>query len=184
QAVAARLLHLLAQGRVVVADDHRPPGTDVVDVTVAIDVVKAGAVGALHEERLATDRLERAHRRIDPAGQQLPCAGEQGMGAVVVHGVVPVRKAAIVGGPLAPGHPRRALQEPALPATAQAHRSRTPGFTPAFPPWRSPARPAPTGGSSAGTHARRLPDRAHRTRRRSPPAGRRRPPPAAPRWPG
>ncbi len=86
QAVVDRLLHRLAHGRVVVADDHRAPGTDVVDVAVAVDVVQVGAIGAFDEERLAADRLERAHRRIDAARQQLLGAGEQGVGLVVVHG--------------------------------------------------------------------------------------------------
>src|SRR5690606_6022395 len=62
---------------------------DVIDVAVAIHVIKVRTVCALDEERLAPHRLERAHRRVDAAGDQLERAGEQGVGLVVLHGVLP-----------------------------------------------------------------------------------------------
>ena len=65
-----------AHVRMVVAGDHRPPRADVVDVALAFDVPQIGAVGVVGEERLAADRLESAHRRIDAAGQQAQCALE------------------------------------------------------------------------------------------------------------
>ena len=85
QAVADRFLHRLAHARVVVADDHRAPGADVVDVAVVVHVVEVGAIGTGDEERLPADRLEGAHRRVDAAGHQRARAGEQGVGAFVVH---------------------------------------------------------------------------------------------------
>src|SRR3546814_7385441 len=48
----------------VVAGDHRPPRTDVVDVAVAVDIEQVRPFGALDEERLAADRLERTYRRV------------------------------------------------------------------------------------------------------------------------
>jgi hypothetical protein len=50
----------------VVADDHRPPRADVVDVTLAFDVPQVGAVRALREERLAADGLERTGELTPP----------------------------------------------------------------------------------------------------------------------
>ena len=43
------------------------------------------AVRALHEERLADHRLERAHRRVHAAGHQRLGAGEEIVRAGVVH---------------------------------------------------------------------------------------------------
>ena len=51
-----------------VAQDHRPPGADVVDVAAAVDVDDARALGARDEERRSAHRLEGAHRRVDAAG--------------------------------------------------------------------------------------------------------------------
>ena len=42
-------------GRVAVAEDHRPPRADVVDVAVAVEVEQVGARGAVEEDRLAAD---------------------------------------------------------------------------------------------------------------------------------
>src|SRR5690606_1111386 len=65
--------------------DHRPPGADVVDVAVAVDVEQVRPFRPLHEERLPAHRLERTHRRIDAAGQQRLRAGEQGPGTFGIH---------------------------------------------------------------------------------------------------
>ena len=45
-----------------VAEDQRPPGADVVDVLVAVDVPDAAALAAGHERRLAADGAEGADR--------------------------------------------------------------------------------------------------------------------------
>src|SRR5690606_10026220 len=57
-------------------------------VAVAIDIEQVGAFGTLGEERLATDRFEGAHRRIDAAGHEVAGAGEQVVAAagVEAHG--------------------------------------------------------------------------------------------------
>jgi hypothetical protein len=49
------------------AGDQRAPGTDVVDVGIAVDVPDGGAFAALYEGRRATDRLKCANGRIDAA---------------------------------------------------------------------------------------------------------------------
>jgi hypothetical protein len=51
-----------------VAEDHRAPGTDVVDIALVILVDDVGAFGVLEEQRRAADALERADRRVDAAG--------------------------------------------------------------------------------------------------------------------
>ena len=64
-----RLAHRRDDGRVRVAEDHRPPRADVVDVAVAVGVDDLGALGLDDEQRvLAPDRAHRPHRRVDPAG--------------------------------------------------------------------------------------------------------------------
>ena len=69
RAVARPAAHgLLERGddpRVRVAEDQRPPGQDVVDVPVAVDVDEVRALAALDEERRAADGPERAHGRAD-----------------------------------------------------------------------------------------------------------------------
>ena len=80
-----RVDHRLAHLRMAVAEDHRAPGADIVDVAVAVDIEQVRPVRALDEERLAAHRLERAHRRIDAAGHQRLGAGEQVVRAVGLH---------------------------------------------------------------------------------------------------
>jgi hypothetical protein len=63
--------HRLQHGRVRVAEDHRAPGADVVDVGVPVDVDDLGAVGALDEDRVAPDRAHGANGRIHAAGQHM-----------------------------------------------------------------------------------------------------------------
>jgi hypothetical protein len=47
------------------AEDHRPPGADVVDVALAVGVGHVGAGCGLEEHRRAADAAEGAHRRVD-----------------------------------------------------------------------------------------------------------------------
>src|SRR5439155_7903648 len=69
-------------GGVAVAEDHRPPRTDVVDIALAFGVEDAGAFGAGDESRRAADRAERAHRRVHAARDHALGALEQ---ALVAH---------------------------------------------------------------------------------------------------
>ncbi|MDR6357739.1 hypothetical protein Q3H58_004410 [Pseudomonas psychrotolerans] len=71
-AVGEAVLQLAAHGiehvRVAVAEDHRTPGADVVDVAPVVFIDDIGTLGMLEEQRGAADALEGAHRRVDAAG--------------------------------------------------------------------------------------------------------------------
>ena len=54
-----------------VAQDHRPPRADVVDVAIAVDVEQIGPLAALEEDRLAADAAEGPGRAVDAAGHEL-----------------------------------------------------------------------------------------------------------------
>ena len=75
--VRRRLLHCLHNCGVRVAEDHRPPGRDEVDVVVAIDVRQMTALRRGDESRSAADRREGAHGRIDPTGRRILGPTEQ-----------------------------------------------------------------------------------------------------------
>jgi len=51
-----------------VTADHRPPGTNIVDVTLAIDIDQVCALGSIDERGRAADAVECAYRGIDAAG--------------------------------------------------------------------------------------------------------------------
>ena len=56
------LLHRLEHGRVAVAQDHRAPGADVIDVALSFGVPHVGALRAFDETRRAAHGAEGAHR--------------------------------------------------------------------------------------------------------------------------
>ncbi|MCY1531256.1 hypothetical protein D9M68_664760 [compost metagenome] len=80
QAVFELLAHRIQHVRVAVAEDHRAPGTHVVDIALVILVRHVGAGRMLEEQRRAADALEGADRRVDPAGDVFLGIGEQGFG--------------------------------------------------------------------------------------------------------
>ena len=61
-----------------VAQQHRPPRADQVDVLVAVDVGQPGALRGPDEPGRAADGVERADRRVHPAGRDPPGPLEQG----------------------------------------------------------------------------------------------------------
>ena len=63
-----------------VAQDHRAPGAEVVDVAIAVGVDEVGALGALDKRRRAAHRFEGAHRRVDAAGKEALGALLEGLG--------------------------------------------------------------------------------------------------------
>ena len=68
RAVVERLDDRRADARMGMAQDHRPPRADVVDVVVAVDVVEVGPLGPGDERRLAADGAERPRRAVHAAG--------------------------------------------------------------------------------------------------------------------
>src|SRR5687768_15160684 len=63
--------------RIGVAEDERPPGEDVVDVLVAIEIEQARARPALDEERVAADGAESPDRTVHPTGNDPLRGGER-----------------------------------------------------------------------------------------------------------
>ena len=67
RAVTGRVAHRLDDLRVRVAQDDRAVALHEVRVALAFDIPDVPALGALHEVGVATDRAERADRRVHPA---------------------------------------------------------------------------------------------------------------------
>jgi len=82
EAVERGFLHGFEHGGVAVAQDHRAPGADVVDVFLAIGVPEVGALGALHKAGRATDGTEGAHGGVHATGDDIGGAVEQLLVAV------------------------------------------------------------------------------------------------------
>ena len=76
----------LDNASVAVSEQHWPPGRDIVDVGVAVDVLQVDAVAGLEEDRMTAYALECAHGRIDAARYRTRCAGEQSLGFAAIHG--------------------------------------------------------------------------------------------------
>mmetsp|Transcript_9625 Transcript_9625/g.22391 ORF Transcript_9625/g.22391 Transcript_9625/m.22391 type:complete len:286 (+) Transcript_9625:1897-2754(+) len=67
EALGRSLLHGLPHRRVAVAEDHRAPGADVVDVALPFGVPDIGPLAPGDEAGRAADGAESAHRRVDAA---------------------------------------------------------------------------------------------------------------------
>ena len=80
QAVLQLVAHRIKHVRVGVAEDHRAPGADVVDIALVVLVDHIGAFGVLEEQRCAANAPEGAYRRVDAAGDVLLGIGKQGFG--------------------------------------------------------------------------------------------------------
>src|SRR5207249_5152752 len=68
------------------AVDERSPRHDVIDVLVTVDILETRPVGAADEERVGTDRLERADGTVDAARKDVEGAREKTGGAGRFHG--------------------------------------------------------------------------------------------------
>jgi hypothetical protein len=64
-----------------VAEDHRTPGAEEVEITIAVFVEEIGALGVGDEWGFAAYSAEGAHGRVDSAGKELFGALLQVMGA-------------------------------------------------------------------------------------------------------
>src|SRR5439155_11341394 len=64
--------------RIGVTEEQGAPRHDPVDVAIAVDVLKIGALAAADEQRLVEpDRAHRAHGRVDAAGNEVERAAEE-----------------------------------------------------------------------------------------------------------
>lgn len=52
------------------AENHRSPGTEEIEITVAIGVEEVSPFGMSHKWRLAVDCAKRPNRRIDASGEK------------------------------------------------------------------------------------------------------------------
>ena len=78
--------------RVRVAEDHRPPRPDVVDVAVAVDVDEPRALALAEEDGRSADGAKGAHRGVHPAGDDA-LRGLKELLAAFVHGIgIPCRR--------------------------------------------------------------------------------------------
>ena len=66
-----------------VAQDHRPPGAEIVDIAVAVGVGEPGALSAFDKRRRAAHRAEGPHGRVDAAGEEALGALLEGLGTGV-----------------------------------------------------------------------------------------------------
>ena len=71
--------------RMRVAENGRAPGADVINQFIAVHVPDVRAFGPVDEKRLAADGAERAHGRIDAAGNVFQRLGEKLFGFVTIH---------------------------------------------------------------------------------------------------
>src|SRR5262252_4585439 len=79
------------------AKDQRPPGADVIQVAIAVEVENVRPVTALDERRLPADCTERPRRAIDAAGNDsagalegLSAACSRGFHAVIIRAMAHV----------------------------------------------------------------------------------------------
>jgi hypothetical protein len=71
QAVRGGLLHGFDHVWMRVTEDHRTPGTDVIDEAPAVGGKGVRSRGSLEKDRLTADAAKGANRRIDTAGNVL-----------------------------------------------------------------------------------------------------------------
>ena len=83
QAALRRFNDRIADRRVVVSQHHRAPGTDVVDITFAVDVEQVSPVRPFDKQRHTANAVECTHRRVNPAWDYLFCLGIQTFGLAV-----------------------------------------------------------------------------------------------------
>ena len=71
EAVQGGFLHGFQHGGVAVAQDHRAPRADEVDVFLVVGIPEVSALGALDKTRRAAHGLEGAHRGVHATGDDL-----------------------------------------------------------------------------------------------------------------
>ena len=71
------VVHRLEDVGVAVAEDHRPPRADVVDIFQTVRIQNVAAEALYDKTRCAADRAERTDRRVDAAGQHFAAPFKQ-----------------------------------------------------------------------------------------------------------
>ena len=71
RALGQRLVHILVVNIRRVAENQRPPRADVIGVGILVRVRDLGALAVVREHRRDADVFKGAHRRVDPAGNDL-----------------------------------------------------------------------------------------------------------------
>src|SRR6266850_39392 len=80
-----RLFDRADNRRMSVAENSRAPGANVIDVLVAIDIINAGAPGAVDEERFTAYPAKCAHRRVHAAWNKLQRLREEFLRALCLN---------------------------------------------------------------------------------------------------
>ena len=81
-----RFLDCFDHGRVAVPQDHRPPRTDVVQITIAIDVGQRGTVALGEQNGVASNGAEGAGRAVDATGNRATGTGKLALAVRPDHG--------------------------------------------------------------------------------------------------
>ena len=131
--LAQRLLERTDDSRMRMAENERPPGEDVVEVAVAVDVDEVRAFAALDEERRAAHGSKRADGRADAAWHQARRLREEPLGPRAIHTPAPASARTTDSAAVSPDRMQSGMPTPryAAPATAR------PGCLPRAPSIRS-----------------------------------------------
>ena len=131
-----RRLHGAHHRRVGVAQDHRPPRPDEVDVLPTVGIGESGARGGHHEPWRSADRAEGPDRGVDPAGGDRAGPGEPGgagrrrrvdVPVVVAPNVAGSVTVVSVAGSVTAVPPRPAAAAPVRPPSSSARSRPRPG---------------------------------------------------------
>ena len=79
ETVERGFLYRFEHRRVAMAQDHRAPRADVIDVLLAVGVPKIGAMGTLHKARCTAHSAKGAHGGVDATGDHLGGAVKEGL---------------------------------------------------------------------------------------------------------
>jgi hypothetical protein len=60
-----------------VPEDHRAPGSDIIDIPVSIGVPDMHPSRSFDEDGRTSDTLECSNRGVDPARKDFTCSGEE-----------------------------------------------------------------------------------------------------------
>ena len=85
QPVRTGSLHRLHHFRMRMSQNARPPGADIIQISVSVRIKKPRSLRLLHKEGMPAHRAKRPHRGIDPAGDSLLRSVEKLFRSYVFH---------------------------------------------------------------------------------------------------